>query len=83
MLYDMKSQDWKDDLWMKRFVRDHVRYIDEIQCAAARVVAAVRRRARERAKSVDSSYSGRGDFDTFHIRRYVFKSTPVQFTLPS
>ena len=24
-------QDWKHDLWMKRFVRDHVRYIDEIQ----------------------------------------------------
>lgn len=27
-------QDWRQDLWMKRFVRDHVRYIDEIQCAA-------------------------------------------------
>jgi GDP-fucose protein O-fucosyltransferase len=24
-------QDWKHDTWMKRFVRDHVRYIDEIQ----------------------------------------------------
>jgi GDP-fucose protein O-fucosyltransferase len=24
-------QDWKHDLWMKRFIRDHVRYIDEIQ----------------------------------------------------
>ena len=24
-------QDWRQDLWMKRFVRDHVRYIDEIQ----------------------------------------------------
>jgi hypothetical protein len=24
-------QDWRQDLWMKRFVRDHVRYVDEIQ----------------------------------------------------
>ncbi len=31
-------QDWKQDLWMKRFVRDHVRYIDEIQ---VRRIAAV------------------------------------------
>lgn len=26
-------QDWRQDLWMKRFVRDHVRYIDEIQAS--------------------------------------------------
>ena len=26
-------QSWHEDLWMKRFVRDHVRYVDEIQCA--------------------------------------------------
>ena len=26
--------DWKTDLWMKRFVRDHVRYIDDIQCVS-------------------------------------------------
>ncbi len=29
-------QDYKSDLWMKRFVRDHVRYIDDVQCAAGR-----------------------------------------------
>lgn len=29
-------QDYKTDLWMKRFVRDHVRYIDDVQCAAGR-----------------------------------------------
>jgi hypothetical protein len=34
-------QDWKEDLWMKRFMRDHVRYIDEVQCAAARVSRAL------------------------------------------
>ena len=29
-------QDFKSDLWIKRFVRDHVRYIDEVQCAAGK-----------------------------------------------
>lgn len=28
--------DWRQDLWSKRFVRDHFRYVDEIVCAAAR-----------------------------------------------
>ena len=58
-------QDWQTDLWMKRFVRDHVRYVDEIQCAAARVVTAVRKRC-----SV---------FDSFHIRRgdFQYKKTRV------
>ena len=67
-------QDWKEDLWMKRFVRDHVRYIDEIQCAAARVVAALRKRVKERTKGASS------DFDTIHIRRgdFQFKDTRVE-----
>ena len=67
-------QDWKEDLWMKRFVRDHVRYIDEIQCAAARVVAAVRKRVSERTKGAST------DFDTIHIRRgdFQFKETRVE-----
>lgn len=66
-------QDWKQDLWMKRFVRDHVRYIDEIQCAAARVVAGLRKRARERT-------SGATDrFDAIHVRRgdFQFRETRV------
>jgi hypothetical protein len=59
---------------MKRFMRDHMRYIDEIQCASARVIAAVRRRARERNAS-----NTRGDFDTMHIRRgdFQYKMTRV------
>jgi hypothetical protein len=66
-------QDWKQDLWMKRFIRDHVRYVDEIQCAAARVVHAVRQRARGR----DPENNPEGLFDTFHIRRgdFQFKRT--------
>jgi GDP-fucose protein O-fucosyltransferase len=67
-------EDYKQDLWMKRFIRDHVRYIDELQCAAARIVEAVRDRARSRDKS-----NTNGEFDTFHIRRgdFQYKATRV------
>jgi hypothetical protein len=59
-------QDWKTDLWIKRFVRDHVRYIDNIQCAAARIVDKLR-----------TTYGGH--FDSFHIRRgdFQYKTTRV------
>lgn len=65
-------EDWREDLWMKRFMRDHVRYIDEIQCAAARVVHAMR----EFAKSKGDV---RGDFDSFHVRRgdFQYKNTRI------
>lgn len=59
-------QNWRHDLWMKRFIRDHLRYVDEIQCAAARVVNAVRERVRARGQSD-------GEFDSFHIRRGDFR----------
>jgi hypothetical protein len=61
-------QDWKQDLWMKRFIRDHVRYIDEIQCAAARIVHALRQRSQ--------------DFDTLHVRRGDFQYTVTRFDPP-
>lgn len=61
-------EDYKQDLWTKRFVRDHLRYTDEIQCAAARVVHAMREKAIENGNS-------RGEFDTFHIRRGDFQYT--------
>eukprot|EP00521_Asterionellopsis_glacialis_P006023 CAMPEP_0195281424 /NCGR_PEP_ID=MMETSP0707-20130614/739_1 /TAXON_ID=33640 /ORGANISM="Asterionellopsis glacialis, Strain CCMP134" /LENGTH=537 /DNA_ID=CAMNT_0040340307 /DNA_START=134 /DNA_END=1747 /DNA_ORIENTATION=- len=67
-------QDWRQDLWMKRFIRDHVRYIDELQCAAARIVNALRERARKRnPENID------GAFDSFHIRRgdFQYKNTRV------
>jgi hypothetical protein len=54
-------QDWRQDLWMKRFIRDHIRYVDAIQCAAARVVHALRQRSRSRGDPD-------GNFDCFHIR---------------
>ena len=58
-------QDWRQDLWVKRFIRDHVRYVDEIQCAAARIVQALRKRA--------SKHNQNGEFDTIHVRRGDFK----------
>jgi hypothetical protein len=60
-------------MWMKRFIRDHVRYIDEIQCAAARLVKAVRDHVRKRTGDPA------GTFDTFHIRRgdFQFKTTRI------
>jgi hypothetical protein len=65
-------EDWRQDLWTKRFVRDHLRYIDEIQCAAARVVHAMRDKARQHGNP-------KGEFDTFHIRRgdFQYKQTIV------
>jgi hypothetical protein len=66
-------QDWRQDLWMKRFIRDHVRYIDEIQCAAARIVHALRERVKRR---------GADDFDTLHVRRGDFQYTVTRADPP-
>jgi GDP-fucose protein O-fucosyltransferase len=67
-------EDWRQDLWTKRFVRDNLRYRDEIQCAAARIVAALRDRARHR-----NATNKEGHFDAFHIRRgeFQYKKTRV------
>jgi hypothetical protein len=66
-------EDYHQDLWTKRFVRDHLRYIDEIQCAAARVVHALRKVAKDHGNP-------NGEFDTFHIRRgdFQYKNTQVE-----
>lgn len=65
-------ENWKHDLWTKRFVRDHLRYVDEIQCAAARVVHAIRQKSRENGNG--------GVYDSFHIRRgdFQYKDTRVE-----
>ena len=69
-------EDWREDLWMKRFMRDHMRYQDEIQCAAGRVVRAMRQIARKH----DPTGNPDGIFDTFHIRRgdFQFKNTRIE-----
>ena len=68
-------QDWHQDLWLKRFIRDHVRYADSIQCAAGRVVAALRKRAYSR----DPEHNPNGVFHTMHVRRgdFQYKKTRV------
>jgi hypothetical protein len=50
-------QDWRHDLWMKRFVRDHVRYIDELQCAAARIVNSLRHRVLQRTGGKSNEFN--------------------------
>lgn len=62
-------EDWKEDLWLKRFMRDHMRYNDEIQCAAARLVQAMRKIAHEN----DPIGNPNGEYDSFHIRRGDFQ----------
>ncbi|CAB9522865.1 GDP-fucose protein O-fucosyltransferase [Seminavis robusta] len=65
-------EDWKEDLWMKRFMRDHMRYNDDIQCAAARLVHMMRQLARKNGNPT-------GEFDSFHIRRgdFQYKNTRI------
>ena len=65
-------ENYHQDLWIKRFVRDHLRYIDEIQCAAARVVHQVRTKAIENGNPD-------GIYDSFHIRRgdFQYKETRI------
>lgn len=58
-------EDWRQDLLLKRFVRDHFRYADDLQCAAARIVQALRKLSRENGDP-------KGVFDTFHVRRGDF-----------
>lgn len=69
-------ENWKQDLWAKRFVRDHFRYIDELQCAAARVIHAIR----ERAKSRNPLKNPEGVYDSYHIRRgdFQYKRTRLE-----
>jgi GDP-fucose protein O-fucosyltransferase len=64
-------EDWKQDLQMKRFLRDHLRFSDVIQCAAARMVAAIREIARK------AGGNDKGSFDTMHIRRGDFTGINV------
>jgi len=66
-------EDWKQQLWTKRFVRDHLRYLDELQCAAARVVDKLHSIAKQEGEP-------NGQFDTFHVRRgdFQYKDTRVE-----
>jgi hypothetical protein len=71
-------QDYRAELWMKRFARDHIRYKDEIQCAGARVIEAVRQIARQNNQAA-KGVAEDGSFDAFHVRRgdFQYKKTRV------
>ena len=62
-------ESWEQDVQMKRFIRDHLRFSDIIQCTAARIVEGIREIARNVANGTNDS----GGFDTMHIRREDFK----------
>ena len=66
-------EDWTQDLWTKRYVRDHLRYIDEIQCAAAKIVAAVREQA-------IANGDPEGLYESMHVRRgdFQYKQTRIE-----
>ena len=66
-------ENWQQQLWTNRFVRDHLRYLDELQCAAARVVDKLHSIARSNGESS-------GEFDTFHVRRGVCKTQHFETT---
>lgn len=59
-------ESWQQDLWTKRLIRDHLRYKDEIMCAAARVVEALRCKAKRDGNS-------NGNFYSMHVRRGDFQ----------
>jgi hypothetical protein len=73
-------QDWREELRTKRFIRDRVRYGDEIQCAAARIVAELRDHVRRKSGSTPGGGGGGGSasgaFDTMHVRRDDFTKLP-------
>ena len=68
-------QDWKQGVWALRFVRDHIRYVDELMCAAATIVDALR----NEAEINDKGKNHNGTFDTLHIRRgdFQYKDTRI------
>ena len=65
-------ENYHHDLWYERFVRDHLRYVDEIQCAAARVIEELTRRALQNSGGDDDT------FDTIHVRRGDFQYKEVR-----
>lgn len=67
-------EDWRHDVLMKRFVRDHVRFADVIQCAAARIVHAIREGIRQQQSGNTNTDAS---FDTMHVRRSDFMSLPT------
>lgn len=58
-------EQWQQAMWTNRLIRDHIRYRDEIVCAAARVAEAIRK------------HSANGFYDSMHIRRNNSKKSKL------
>ncbi|GAX18501.1 hypothetical protein FisN_10Hh301 [Fistulifera solaris] len=69
-------EDWRHDIWLKRLVRDHLRYVDEIQCAASRIVAALHE------KAYNAETNPEGLYHSMHVRRGDFQRAYVQVVIP-
>ena len=63
-------ENYHQDLFTKRFVRDGLHYKESIVCAAATIVKQLRTRAYERNPESNPT----GEFHTFHVRRNDFQT---------
>jgi hypothetical protein len=61
-------ENWHQDLWMKRFMRDPLKYNNEIQCCAARIIKSIRTKSRQ-LLGEDGDENGNGIYHSMHIRR--------------
>jgi hypothetical protein len=68
-------EDETTDLWVKRFVRDHVRYLDSIYCKTGEILKQVKDKVREYDPSNTDAV-----FNTLHIRRgdFQYKGTRIE-----
>ncbi|KAL7455629.1 hypothetical protein ACHAWC_007164 [Mediolabrus comicus] len=62
-------EDWRQQLWALRFIRDKLVYKEEIVCLAARMISAMREYVRQRTPE-----NTKGLYDAIHIRRGDFQS---------
>jgi len=64
-------ENWKDDLWMKRFMRDQLKYNNEIQCCSARIIKSIRSISRQLLPSDNEQQQQQQDgiYHSMHIRR--------------
>lgn len=67
-------EDWRQDTWVKRFVRDNLRYNDEVQCAASRVIDLLRQEKNPNIGKLKSH--DRGVFDAIHVHRGDLDTLP-------
>lgn len=64
-------EDWRQQLWAMRFIRDNLVYNEEIFCLAARMVNAMRNYVRQRSPGNTERLF---EYDAIHIRRGDFQS---------